>query len=91
MSDKCLRIKVSGKVQEVWFRASTKRKADEIGLSGVVKNEKDGTVYITVTGSENALESFVSWCSEGPELARVKEVLVEEIEWIAFSGFEVIR
>ncbi|MFT5264571.1 MAG: acylphosphatase [Polaribacter sp.] len=84
-------MRVYGKVQGVWFRASTKRKADELGLVGMVKNEKDGSVYVEVQGTEAALNDFRTWCSVGPELAQVEKVIIEEMEEKLFLGFEVAR
>lgn len=79
------RIKVTGKVQGVFFRASTKEKADELGVKGWVRNESDGSVLIEVEGEEKALNEFEKWCSEGPPLARVTYV---EKQQIAIQGFE---
>ena len=91
MSIKCQRIRIYGKVQGVWFRASTKQKADELGLEGIVKNEADGSVYVEVRGEEASLQQFIDWCSEGPDLAIVKEVRTEEMERKNFLGFEILR
>lgn len=91
MSTKCLKINIHGKVQGVWFRASTKRKADELKLTGTVKNKKDGSVYVEACGTEAALTDFEKWCWEGPELAKVEKVIVEEMVEKTFLGFEVLR
>jgi acylphosphatase len=58
-------IKVYGKVQNVGFRFYTKKKANELGLSGFVKNMTDGSVYIEVTGEENIVEQLINWCHFG--------------------------
>ena len=85
-------IKVIGKVQGVWFRASTRQKALELGLCGWVRNEADGSVHIEVQGSTEQLEAFKDWCGEGPVHARVDEVKVLEIEdKVLGSGFEIVR
>ncbi|MFK7810708.1 MAG: acylphosphatase [Saprospiraceae bacterium] len=91
MSIKCRRIEVYGKVQGVWYRASTKRKAEELGLSGTVENKTDGSVYIEVSGSEDQINSLIDWCKEGPELAEVRRVNIESIEQKSFTGFTVLR
>ena len=88
---KCLCIHVSGKVQGVWYRASTKKKADELGLKGTVQNKDNGTVYIEVEGNEKALQQFIEWCKEGPEHANVTGVNSEEIPALGFGTFDVIR
>lgn len=91
MSIKCRRIRIYGKVQGVWFRASTKQKADQLGLKGIVKNENDGSVYVEVRGGAEILKQFLDWCKKGPELANVREVNIEEMEMKDFSGFEILR
>jgi acylphosphatase len=64
-------IKVSGRVQGVFFRASTKSKAEELAIAGFVQNEPDGSVYIEAEGEEEKLDQFIAWCKRGPELAEV--------------------
>jgi acylphosphatase len=91
MSIKCLQIRVYGKVQGVWYRGSTKQKADELGLSGLVRNESDGSVYIEACGEEAVLQQLLDWCWLGPELAWVSRVEVEEIALKNYFGFEVQR
>ncbi len=83
-------IRVYGKVQGVWFRDSTKEKADELGLSGFVQNEADGSVYIEVEGEGETLDELVKWCEKGPKLARVDRCEVEVgKEEVGLAGFEV--
>jgi acylphosphatase len=84
-------IRVSGRVQGVYFRASTKEKADELGISGWVKNERDGSVYIEAQAAEAALEKFIEWCKRGPSHAKVETFDLREIESKSFSGFEIRR
>jgi acylphosphatase len=88
---KRIAIKVSGKVQGVFFRASTKEIANEMGITGFVRNEQDGSVYIEAEGNEEELEKFVAWCHQGPSHAAVKSVQVEEISLQGFAKFEVRR
>ena len=85
------RIKVSGKVQGVFFRASTKEKARELGINGWVRNEPDGFVLIEAEGDEIAMEEFSQWCTEGPTSARVDGIQVEEIQPMNYSVFEITR
>lgn len=61
-----LSIKIYGKVQGVFFRASTKEYADSLGLFGWVKNEADGTVTIEAEGEQEKLEEFCKWVEQGP-------------------------
>ena len=84
-------LKISGKVQGVFFRARTKDKADELGINGFVRNEKDGSVYVECEGDEMVLKEFISWCHQGPSRARVDKVEVSEGELKGFVGFVVER
>lgn len=84
-------IKISGRVQGVFFRASTKERADALGLSGFVRNEPDGGVYVEAEGSEAAVEKLVVWCHSGPPKARVETVETNEGNATGFNGFEVRR
>ncbi len=88
---KHLKIKVTGKVQGVWFRANTKEKANELGLSGFVKNEPDGSVYIEVSGKNNLLDDFIKWLKKGPELARVDSIEIVENDIIHKETFQIKR
>jgi acylphosphatase len=85
-------IKVTGKVQGVFFRASTKAVADQLGVKGYVKNLSDGSVYIEAEGDKFALESLLEFCGEGPEKAEVDQVDYEEsADLKGFRNFEVIK
>jgi acylphosphatase len=84
-------IKITGKVQGVFFRASTKAVADQMGVKGMVKNEKDGTVYIEAEANAVILEMFLDWCKEGPEKAKVEHVAVEDGELKNYRNFEVVK
>ncbi len=88
---KHLNIIVTGKVQGVFFRASTKAVADQLGVKGMVKNMKDGSVYIEAEGDEFSLESFLEWCHEGPEKAKVENVEISPAEMKNYRNFEVIK
>ena len=82
---------MSGKVQGVFFRASTKEKAEELGITGFVRNERDGSVYIEAQGEEDVLEDFLHWCKRGPQHARVDAINIAEIKGGDFEAFEVRR
>lgn len=88
---KHLNIKVSGKVQGVWYRATTKRVADEMGIKGFVRNEPDGSVYIEAEADAENLFRFTLWCHQGPEGARVEKVETNEGELKSFSDFRIER
>lgn len=84
-------IKVTGKVQGVFFRASTKAVADQMGVKGLVKNEKDGSVYIEAEADEITLAMFVEWCNEGPEKSKVESVTTVDGEFKNYRNFEVVK
>ncbi|RMG59518.1 MAG: acylphosphatase [Bacteroidetes bacterium] len=69
-------IRVTGKVQGVFFRQSTQQEANRLGLAGFVRNEPDRSVYLEAEGAEAALQALIRWCHTGPPLARVEEVIV---------------
>jgi len=68
---------VSGRVQGVWFRASTRDKAEELSLKGWVRNLPDGRVEAIFEGDDRAVEEMVEWCRHGPPMARVDTVDIE--------------
>ncbi len=83
---------VSGKVQGVFFRSGTKNKADELGLTGWVRNLLDGRVEAVFEGEEVEVEKMLEWCRKGPEYARVREVeVIPEPYKGEFSGFQLRR
>ncbi len=88
---KHLDITVSGHVQGVFYRASTKAVADQLGVKGIVKNETDGSVFIEAEADEVSLDMFLDWCKEGPEHADVISVQTHEGELKNYRNFEVVR
>lgn len=88
---KSVTIKVIGKVQGVWFRASTKAKAEELNLNGEVKNMEDGSVFVKVEGNRKTIQQFIKWCQVGPEMAKVKETIVSDSEIKNYTDFKIIR
>ena len=84
-------LTVKGRVQGVFYRASAKQKADELGVSGWVKNLPDGSVYIEVEGTEEQLDAMHAWCQEGPPRADV--YVVERIngELKNYKDFRIVR
>jgi acylphosphatase len=69
-------VVISGRVQGVWYRASTKKKAEELGLTGWVKNTPDGNVEAVFEGDASNVDEMISWCWIGPRLARVTDVKI---------------
>ena len=86
-----LRIRVEGRVQGVFYRASTQSKALELGLTGWVKNEADGSVLMEIQGSKEAIDKMVKWCHDGPIMSRVDNLVQEEIAPESTPGFEIVR
>ncbi|GGH21334.1 acylphosphatase [Sphingobacterium alkalisoli] len=84
-------IIVTGKVQGVYFRATTKAVADQLGIKGFVVNQPDGKVYIEAEGDDFSLESLVEFCHEGPDRAKVEHVAYEESANRGFTNFEVLK
>jgi acylphosphatase len=82
---------VAGKVQGVFFRASTRQKALELGCRGYAKNLPDGRVEVLAVGEPQAVTSLIEWLWSGPPSARVSTVNVEMLELDALeqipSGF----
>lgn len=76
-------LKIYGRVQGVFFRDSSRRRARKLGLVGFVKNEPDRTVMIVAEGEEKSLNQFISWCYNGPILARVDKI---DVEWKEATG-----
>ena len=84
------RVRVSGRVQGVFFRDSTRRKARELGLSGYVTNTPDGDVEALLEGPSQGVEEMVRWCGQGPPEASVENIDVDyEQAQGDLSGFEV--
>jgi acylphosphatase len=88
---KTIQIIISGRVQGVFFRASTKAVADQIGIKGFVKNAKDGTVLIEAEGDDALMEHFIDWCKFGPDDARVDDISINEIELKNYRNFDVLK
>lgn len=86
-----LKITISGKVQGVFYRASAKEKADELGVRGFVRNERNGDVYIEAEAAEEVLYKFVKWCNLGPARAQVEKINALPGAFVGFTNFEVRR
>ncbi|MBS1486949.1 MAG: acylphosphatase [Bacteroidetes bacterium] len=86
-----LSITVSGRVQGVYYRASTKEQADRLNIKGFVRNEKNGDVYIEAVGMEENLKDFIAWCKRGSARAKVDHVEWKELSLKNFSDFTIQR
>lgn len=88
---KTLSIRVTGRVQGVFYRQSTREKAQQLGLTGEVMNLPDGSVQIRATGTASQLDELLSWCKEGPPRASVTDVVATELPLEHFSNFKIKR
>ena len=70
---------MSGRVQGVFYRASTRQRALELGCSGYAHNLPDGRVEVLVKGEEAAVQALVAWLSQGPPAAQVRHVEVQAL------------
>ncbi len=91
MQQVSIELRISGKVQGVYYRASTKAKAEELGLCGWVKNERNGDVSVTVEGPEEQVEALIAWCAEGPRWARVDHIERKPVPLQLFDNFRILR
>ncbi len=73
-------VKVSGKVQGVWFRATTQRQARALGVTGYVRNLDDGSVEILAQGGDQPVQQLIDWAHQGSANAQVAEVLVSDYD-----------
>jgi len=85
----CVRCLVGGRVQGVFFRASTRHQAQVLGLTGYVKNLHDGRVEVVACGESGAIDELRNWLSKGPADARVSGVACEFIDFREFAQFTV--
>lgn len=85
---KHLNIKISGSVQGVFFRETAKAEAKKLNLTGFVRNEPDGSVYIEVEGIQENLDKFLVWCNHGSDAAQVKKVEATKGPVKNFSDFK---
>ncbi len=81
------RFIVRGRVQGVFFRASTREQARKLGLRGHARNLADGSVEVIAAGDAQAVDALEAWLHEGPPLAQVEQVVREPFEGAVGEGF----
>lgn len=81
---------IKGKVQGVWFRASTREKALELQLTGFARNLPDGRVEVLAYGETENIATLRAWLQHGPRLAEVSDVESEEVVWQIYDDFKVL-
>jgi len=81
---------ISGRVQGVWFRSDTKQKAEQLGITGWVRNTIDGDVEAIFEGEEDLVKEMIDWCHRGPPSAQVEHVEVKNQDPTnGFEGFSI--
>ena len=86
----CARFIVRGRVQGVFFRASTREQALKLGIAGHARNLADGNVEVIACGTDEALDELQKWLHRGPPSARVESVQREELPEQKMQGFETM-
>lgn len=82
-------LRITGRVQGVFFRGAMTREARSLGVTGWVCNRADGSVEAVVQGEPEAVERIVAWAHRGPERARVEKVEVSDAEG-EFADFRTL-
>jgi acylphosphatase len=83
MALKQVHLRVFGRVQGVFFRASTQREAKRLGLTGWVRSRNDSSVEVVAEGEETGVKDLIAWAQRGPSAARVDRV---DVRWRSFAG-----
>lgn len=90
METRRVHLIIHGIVQGVFFRYETETQARKLGLTGWVRNRRDGSVEVVAEGPKDKLEKLVQWCHKGPPRARVDRVEISYEEPTGeFSGFTI--
>ncbi|MDA1208815.1 MAG: acylphosphatase [bacterium] len=82
-------ITVSGRVQEVFFRATSRDIAVAMGLKGWVRNTDEGNVEMHIEGPQEAVDRFEKWCHTGPPSAKVERIFVQPVDDFGYTSFEI--
>lgn len=83
-------LRIVGRVQGVWYRESMRIEAEQLGVTGWVRNCRDGTVEAMVQGSPQAVNAIIEWARRGPEPAYVTDIEITDGEG-KFERFEKLR
>jgi len=84
-------VRVTGRVQGVFYRATCARLASDLGVAGWIRNAADGSVEAAFEGEDEAIERILAWCREGTSGARVDGVEIEDEAVVGEPGFRVVR
>lgn len=80
---------ISGRVQGVYFRASTQQQAIEYGLSGYARNQPNGSVEVLLCGQQESIDKVLMWLAHGPELAEVTALEHKQVPWQEHHFFAI--
>lgn len=83
------KIHITGKVQGVFFRKSTREKALTLGITGWAKNESDGSVTIEIEGNLHSIIAMSSWLKTGPPQAEVSGLEILHGKFIGYTDFSI--
>ena len=86
---KCVHLIISGRVQGVFFRDNTRRKAKELGLTGYAKNLPDGNVEVVAEGNEDKINELIKFMKKSPGIASVTGIQIKHKEPENFKNFEI--
>lgn len=90
MAKLCKQAVVSGKVQGVFYRASTREQARSLGVTGYAKNMPDGSVEVLACGGEDEVARLLKWMRQGPPASNVTRVEIQDVHLREVEGFEVL-
>ncbi|MEX2494469.1 MAG: acylphosphatase [Woeseia sp.] len=85
----CRRFRITGRVQGVFFRDSTRQVARKLDLTGYARNEADGSVEVVACGRLEALDTLADWLHSGPPMASVVEVETSAIDAPGYDDFSI--
>lgn len=87
-----VKLLVKGRVQGVFFRKSTQKRAQQLGLTGYVRNLPSGQVEIVAKGKKERIDELIDWAKEGPRHAEVRDITTQEVDLDTDSPqFKIIR
>ena len=84
-----VRLRISGRVQGVYYRDSCRQMAQRLGVAGWVRNRPDGSVEVVAEGPRHDVSALAAWCREGPPRAQVNDVEIVDEEPEGLRGFRV--
>jgi acylphosphatase len=82
---------IKGRVQGIFYRATARKIANELGITGWARNTSEGDVELMATGNQQAMDRFIAWCRRGPELAAVTDVIISKMAPAEFKDFLIVR